>query len=54
MLSVSIPMPPRLNTSEVGNIDKQIEQLMQCKPLSEIEVKLLCEKVTAQRAVPLL
>ncbi|KAL1128435.1 hypothetical protein V6Z11_A13G247800 [Gossypium hirsutum] len=26
------------------NLDKQISQLMQCKPLSEQEIKLLCDK----------
>ncbi|CAN6439271.1 unnamed protein product [Victoria cruziana] len=27
-----------------GNVDSQISQLMQCKPLSEPEVRTLCEK----------
>ena len=27
-----------------GNIDEQISQLMQCKPLSEQEVRALCDK----------
>ncbi|XP_078429915.1 serine/threonine-protein phosphatase PP2A catalytic subunit isoform X1 [Wolffia australiana] len=27
-----------------GNLDEQISQLMQCKPLSEQEVRVLCEK----------
>ncbi|XP_043807131.1 serine/threonine-protein phosphatase PP2A catalytic subunit isoform X2 [Manihot esculenta] len=27
-----------------GNLDEQINQLMQCKPLSEHEVRTLCEK----------
>ncbi|KAH9789219.1 serine/threonine-protein phosphatase PP2A-3 catalytic subunit [Citrus sinensis] len=27
-----------------GNLDEQIAQLMQCKPLSEQEVRVLCEK----------
>ena len=35
----------RLSSSESSNIDKQIEQLFQCKPLSEQEVKGLCDKV---------
>jgi serine/threonine-protein phosphatase 2A catalytic subunit len=30
--------------SSHGNLDEQIEQLMQCKPLSEQEVRVLCEK----------
>lgn len=32
-------MPPA-----TGDIDRQIEQLMECKPLSETEVKMLCEQ----------
>lgn len=31
--------------AEVSNIDKQIADLFECKPLPEIEVKALCEKV---------
>ncbi|KAH1067925.1 hypothetical protein J1N35_032912 [Gossypium stocksii] len=27
-----------------GNLDEQISQLMQCKPLSEQEVRALCDK----------
>ena len=39
-------MPPKaMTTSDVSNIDKWIECLMECKPLNEIEIKLLCEKV---------
>ncbi|KAG1347580.1 Serine/threonine-protein phosphatase [Cocos nucifera] len=30
--------------SSHGNLDEQIAQLMQCKPLSEQEVRVLCEK----------
>ncbi|WOL08059.1 serine/threonine-protein phosphatase PP2A-2 catalytic subunit [Canna indica] len=30
--------------SSHGNLDEQIEQLMQCRPLSEQEVRFLCEK----------
>ncbi len=30
---------------DIGNLDRQIEILMDCKPLSETEVKQLCEKV---------
>ena len=41
-------MPPKLNTSDIGNLDKQIETLLECKPLSEAEVKNLCEKVKIQ------
>lgn len=38
-------MPPKMTTSDITNIDKQIETLLECKPLSEAEVKALCEKV---------
>ena len=31
--------------SDSSNIDRQIEQLMECKLLTESEVKSLCEKV---------
>ena len=34
-----------INPNEIGNLDSYIEQLMQCKPLKESEVKFLCEKV---------
>jgi hypothetical protein len=30
-----------LNSSEVGNVDSYIEQLMEVKPLKEIEVKFI-------------
>ena len=30
---------------EMNNLDQFIEQLIQCKPLKETEVKFLCEKV---------
>ncbi|KAG6407900.1 hypothetical protein SASPL_130900 [Salvia splendens] len=30
-----------------GNLDRQIEQLMECKPLSEAEVKILCDQARA-------
>jgi serine/threonine-protein phosphatase 2A catalytic subunit len=35
------------NSHEHKDIDKQIEQLMECKPLSEQEVKELCDKVSS-------
>lgn len=28
-----------LNLGDIGNLDRQIEILMECKPLSETEVK---------------
>ncbi|GMP92089.1 hypothetical protein CsSME_00042465 [Camellia sinensis var. sinensis] len=31
-------------SSTHGNLDEHISQLMQCKPLSEQEVRVLCEK----------
>ncbi|PPD85610.1 hypothetical protein GOBAR_DD17466 [Gossypium barbadense] len=31
--------------SSTGDLDLQIEQLMNCKPLSEEEVKALCEQI---------
>jgi hypothetical protein len=34
-----------LNMGEIGNLDRQIEILLECKPLSETEVKQLCERV---------
>ena len=34
-----------LNMNDIQGLDKQIEVLMECKPLSETEVKQLCEKV---------
>ncbi|PPR83176.1 hypothetical protein GOBAR_AA37539 [Gossypium barbadense] len=30
-----------------GDLERQIEQLMECKPLSEAEVKALCEQARA-------
>ncbi|KAG6405656.1 hypothetical protein SASPL_133248 [Salvia splendens] len=30
-----------------GNLDRQIQQLMECKPLSEAEVKILCDQARA-------
>jgi hypothetical protein len=34
-----------LSMGEIGNLDRQIEILLECKPLSETEVKQLCERV---------
>jgi hypothetical protein len=33
--------------SSNDDVDAWVAQLMQCKPLSELEVKKLCEKVSA-------
>lgn len=30
-----------------GDLDRQIEQLMECKPLAEAEVKVLCDQARA-------
>ena len=35
----------KLSKSEIGDFDKWIEQLKQCQPLEECQVKILCEKV---------
>lgn len=35
-----------LNMGEIHDLDRQIEILMECKPLPETEVKQLCEKVS--------
>jgi len=37
-------MSATLANSDVMNLDKQIEHLLECKPLPEAEVKALCEK----------
>lgn len=34
-----------LNVADINILDKHIEILMDCKPLSENDVKQLCEKV---------
>lgn len=34
----------KLTSGDVMNLDRQIEQLMECKPLPESEVKALCDK----------
>ena len=38
-------MTDKLSQVEINNLDRYIEQLLQCKPLSEVEVKNLCDKV---------
>jgi len=35
----------KLSSNDVTNLDRQIEHLLECKPLPEAEVKALCEKV---------
>ena len=34
-----------LNNEDITSLDRQIEQLVEFKPIPEHEVKLLCEKV---------
>ncbi len=42
-----------MDTAMIASLDKQINELMQCKPLTEAEVSQLCKKVRAGRqAVP--
>uniref|UniRef100_A0A453IVB2 Serine/threonine-protein phosphatase n=1 Tax=Aegilops tauschii subsp. strangulata TaxID=200361 RepID=A0A453IVB2_AEGTS len=36
--------PMSVDSSGCGGLDAQIEQLLQCRPLAEQEVKALCEK----------
>jgi hypothetical protein len=38
-----------LNNEDISVLDRQVEQLMEFKPIPEHEVKMLCEKV---RGVP--
>ena len=35
----------KLSNIEINDLDKWIEQLKQCQPLEECQVKTLCEKV---------
>jgi len=35
----------KLTKTEIADLDKWIEQLKECKPLEECQVKVLCEKV---------
>ena len=35
----------KLTKTEISDLDKWIEQLKECKPLEECQVKVLCEKV---------
>ncbi|EOY32350.1 Phosphatase 2A-3 [Theobroma cacao] len=37
-------MDSSVSSNSHGNLDEQISQLMQCKPLSEQEVRVLCDK----------
>jgi len=35
----------KLSKNEISDLNKWIEQLKECKPLEECQVKILCEKV---------
>ena len=35
----------KLSRTEISDLDKWIEQLKECQPLEECQVKILCEKV---------
>ena len=35
----------KLSKTEISDLDKWIEQLKECQPLEECQVKILCEKV---------
>lgn len=37
-------MQNALSMSEIQSLDREIDQLMECKPLTETEVKQLCDK----------
>ena len=37
-----------LNNEDISILDRQVEQLMEFKPIPEHEVKILCEKVRIQ------
>ena len=34
-----------MDTTMIATLDKQINELMECKPLTESEVEALCKKV---------
>jgi len=39
----------KLSKSEIEDLDKWIEQLKECQPLEECQVKILCEKVILKK-----
>ena len=39
-------MAQHLDHNDFPDLDKQIETLLECKPLPENDVKILCEKVS--------
>ena len=38
-----------IGSNEANNLDQQIDSLMQCKPLKECEIKVICEKVISSK-----
>lgn len=38
-------MSGKLTSTDIGNLDRQLEQLYECKTLTEAEIKVLCDKV---------
>ena len=42
-------MSGKLTNNDISNLDKQISELMECKPLPEADVKFLCEKVNEKK-----
>lgn len=43
-----------LSMAEIQMLDKEISQLGECKPLSETEVKQLCDKVITLKGLIML
>ena len=41
----------QLSKSEIEDLDKWIEQLKECQPLEECQVKILCEKVILKNII---
>ena len=39
----------KLSRTEIADLDKWIEQLKECQPLEECQVKILCEKVNNKK-----
>ena len=41
----------KLSKTEIADLDKWIEQLKECQPLEECQVKILCEKVNKRHFI---
>ena len=39
-------MASAINFEEISNLDASIDVLLQCKPLPENQIKILCDKVS--------